>query len=119
MEKEMRVNNMLKGILIKTDNTYKVVEYEDTLETLQNYVGGLIEYVNISRFIPHQKDIDIDMIVNDEGKIINLEYNELASIFYPYDYIAGDVLVVATKDGENISLTDNQIEMILNKIKGE
>ena len=108
---------MLKGILIKTDNTYQVVEYEDTLETLQNYVGGYIEYVNITSYFSKEKDIDIDMIVNEEGKIIDLEYNELASIFYPYDYIAGDALVVATKYGDNISLSDKQIEEIIETIE--
>ena len=101
---------MLKGILIKTNNEYKVIEYEDNLDTLYNIVDGYIEYVQIND--------DICMIINEEGKLKNMEYNELATRLLPFEnFIVGNALIVNTKDGKNISLNDNQVDMILNLIK--
>ena len=100
---------MLKGILLRTDGTYEVVEYNDTLETLQKYVGGLIEYVQIS-------SKGIDMIINDEGKILGMDINYNATRLFAYDIIVGDALVVRTENGENVSLTDEDIKTILEEI---
>ena len=100
---------MLKGILIKTTGEVEVVEYEDKLENLQKYVDGLIEFVAI--------DEGIDMIINDEGKILGLKPNYLATLLYGYDFIVGDALVVGIGDeGENITLTDEQIKDIKERI---
>ena len=101
---------MLKGILVKSNGDYQVIDYEDSLDTLQRIVDGYIEYVNI--------DDGICMIVNEEGLLRGLDYNEIGSMFYRGPLIVGDILIVGTKNGENISLSDNQIEMLLNKIKG-
>lgn len=101
---------MLKGILIKATGEIEQIEYEDTLEKLHEIVGGYIEYVMIGD--------GIDMIVNEEGKIIGLEYNEKATNLFDYDIIVGDALVVGTKDGENISLTDDQIKKVMDRING-
>ncbi len=48
---------------------------------------------------------DIRIVVNDEGKIRDLPYNDYATYLYgiPEDYIAGDVLICGqgiNKDGE-------------------
>ena len=101
---------MLKGIKITTQDKFEVVEYEDKLEVLQQMVGGLIEYVPVCN--------NIDMIINDEGKLEGLDINPLATILFSYDYIVGDALIVGINDeGENISLTDKEIERILFVIK--
>ena len=101
---------MLKGILLKTNNEYEIIEYTDDLHTLQDIVDGYIEYAPI-------KD-NICMIINEEGKLRNMEYNELATRLFPFnDFIVGNALVVDTKDGENVSLNDSQIKIILNKLK--
>lgn len=103
---------MLKGLLIKTTGEMQEVEYEDTLETLQGYVDGYIEYVTI--------DDGIDMIINEEGKINGLEPNWVATLLYgQFDVIVGDALVVGVKDGENITLTDEQIDMINKKVMSD
>lgn len=99
---------MLKGILIKSDGSYEVVEYEDSLDELQRIVDGYIEYVMV--------DNGISMIVNEEGLLRGLDYNEIASRFYRGPCIVGNVLMVGVKNGENISLSDNQIEMLLKKM---
>lgn len=103
---------MLKGILIKTTGEIKVVEYEDTLETLQGFVDGYIDYVTI--------EDGIDMIINDEGKIRGMEPNWVATYLYGVpDIIVGDALVVGVENGENITLTDEQIDMIIKRAESE
>lgn len=61
-----------------------------SLEELQEIVGGYIEIVGLM-------DNEI-MVINEEGKLIDLPFNETATQMYQevdgfYDYIAGDVLV--------------------------
>ena len=99
----------MRGIIVKTDNTYEVIEYENTLDALQEIVEGYIEYVTIDR--------GLAMIVNEEGLLRGMDYNKLASRFYAGPCIVGNALIVGTKFGENISLTDEQIELIINRLK--
>lgn len=103
---------MLKGMLLRTDGTYEIVEYEDKLEVLQGFVGGLIDYVQISTR-------GIDMIINDEGKILGMDVNYNATRLYAYDIIVGDVLVVRTENGENVDLTDEDIDLIIEEIEAK
>lgn len=61
-----------------------------SLEELQEIVGGYIEIVGLMG-----NEI---MVINEEGKLIDLPFNENATQMYQevdgfYDYIAGDVLV--------------------------
>jgi hypothetical protein len=61
-----------------------------SLEELQEIVGGYIEIVGLM-------DNEI-MVINEEGELIDLPFNENATQMYQeadgfYDYIAGDVLV--------------------------
>lgn len=60
---------------------------------LNKIVGGYFELVQISE--------DQFMVVNEEGKLNNLPFNEKATDLYqsklgPYDYIVGDCLVCKT-----------------------
>lgn len=60
------------------------------LEQLQKIVGGYIEVVEVS-------DDEI-MVLNEEGKLLDLAYNQDATYLYrkryqTSDYIVGDVLV--------------------------
>lgn len=45
----------------------------DDLETLQGYVGGLIEYVPMPERCP------VEFIVNEEGMLLGMRHNKLAS----------------------------------------
>lgn len=61
-----------------------------SIEELQDIVGGFIEIVSLMG-----NEI---MVINEEGKLIDLPFNETATQMYQevdgfYDYIAGDVLV--------------------------
>jgi len=61
-----------------------------TLEELQEVVGGYIEIISLSNgFL---------MVLNEEGKLKGLPFNEQASqLIPPTDYIVGDVLVCKSK----------------------
>lgn len=82
-------------VLLRTDGTSeKISDTDPGLETLQNLVGGLIEIV------PLIKDdvIEKELVVNEEGKLLQLPLNIVASIiynkYYPgYDVIVGDALL--------------------------
>ena len=84
-----------KAKIIKTDGTSVEVQPANgrhfTLEEMQVIVGGNIELVYLN-------DTEI-MVVNEEGKIDDLDYNCAATLVfkenYPDtdDYIVGDVLV--------------------------
>lgn len=81
--------------IIKTDGTCQPVQPANgtdfTLEEMQTIVGGAIELVYLN-------DTEI-MVVNEDGKMNNLDDNHTATLIfkenYPDtdDYIVGDVLV--------------------------
>lgn len=102
---------MMKGISITTGGTFKPVEHNDTLDELHQYVDGFIEYVHIVD--------NIYMICDEEGKLKDKPLNTIATNLLGYyknilfDFIVGDVLIVGTDgNGNDISLTDEQIETI-------
>jgi hypothetical protein len=81
------------------------VENPDTigLESLQNLVGGLIEYVEIN------SDLKIDCVINEEGKIIGLDPN----FRYGYDTIVGTAVFVSSdNEGNTIGLNDEQTKWV-------
>ena len=98
--KEMKVMIKLVG--------HKPIEatIRDDLKVLQTLVGGLIEVVQLTN--------DIDIICNEEGKLLNQKPN----INLDYDIIVGDVIFCSHDDmGNFTSLTDEQIKTILAELK--
>lgn len=76
-------------IRIDPDMTVTVKPYIDTLEALQEEVGGYIESVNLT--------YDHMMVVNENGKNVGLEENPLATSIYRYgelDHIVGPVVML-------------------------
>ena len=68
-----------------------------TLEEMHTFVGGYIEVLQFG-------DGSI-MVLNEEGKLIGLPYNPLATLYakarvdlLPGDYIAGDAVVVSQQE---------------------
>ena len=109
----------MKALRISTIGDIEVIDIENKLEVIQDLVGGYIQYVNISQD-------GVDMIVNEEGKIYNLDYNLKATLLFRAthlfkdDYIVGDVVIVGTDNlGENGDLTDLEIETIKQIIEDE
>lgn len=60
--------NMMRVIVCKPDEYAEVVEIEDSLESMQNMVGGLIE-----EYMPW--DDEVAIICNEEGKMNGLPFN--------------------------------------------
>ena len=56
-----------------------------TLDELQSFVGGYIEIIWLTP--------DEIMVVNEEGRLLDLPENDIASNLYEVDVIVGDVLV--------------------------
>ena len=79
--------------LIKSSGRKKKVSPKNlvhfTLEELQKYVGGKIQIVET-------KGNQL-MVINEEGKLLELPANKRATRLYkysPYDYIVGDALII-------------------------
>lgn len=102
---------------MKNDNTIHVLkiepgkspyekEVENTLESLQKEVGGLIECVYL--------DNNCIAVCNEEGKINGMELNRRLG----NDIIAGPFFIAGdSKDGEFISLSSEQIAEFENQFK--
>ena len=101
----MSKKGKIRCILVKVFEQPKGVEIENNLSTLQKYVGGLIDIVEIEE--------DVDIIINDEGKLLSLSPN---LVLYEFrDIIVGDFLVVGQKNGETISLSEEKIEKYMKR----
>lgn len=76
----MSKKEKIRCILVKVFEQPKVIEIENNLSTLQKYVGGLIDIVEL--------EDDVDIIINDEGKLLSLSPN---LVLYEFgDIIVGD-----------------------------
>lgn len=78
------------GLLIKTDGTQNPNYEAKTLAQMQQAVGGWIEPIYINNKV---------ILVNEEGLIMNLDYNETASKLCGLTLV-GDVLVLTRKEWE-------------------
>jgi hypothetical protein len=106
--KEIGGKNMAKEkhiivVILEPEKPARVETIENTLANLQKIVGGYIECVREEGF---------DIIINEEGKLLQLQPNFL---IYGGDYIAGTAIFAGVdyNEGEFKSLTDEQIEFIL------
>ena len=102
---------MKKGLLIKESGVLQVFDYTG-LESLQEAVGGNIEVVSHKNF---------SLFVNEEGKLLDLPPNEIATEIVKdslanYDFIAGDAVLLGGVDdeGETLGLSDEEIVGIIN-----
>lgn len=84
---------IIKAYIIRVDsegNQYKgyFTEIENTLENLQEIVGGLIQVVSLTP--------EIDVIINDEGKLRGMPINRiwLSEDENPLDFFAGNIIVL-------------------------
>ena len=81
----------VKCIITRPDEQYgHVTNISVTLENLQKTVGGYIEAVTLA------PDIGVIMLVNEEGKLKNMEFNFHCGI----DTIVGPAIIIGQK-GEN------------------
>ncbi|MFQ3543685.1 DUF3846 domain-containing protein [Halobacillus rhizosphaerae] len=100
-------------IKIKTGKQSPTIEeIENDLESMQKIVGGYIECVNIP-------DTQIDLWINEEGKINEMEQNMLLlNNDKPYDIICGDVFFAShDSHGNTTGLNEDHIEKIQQRLR--
>lgn len=92
----------MRAIVVEPMKMPRVEEVGNTLQELQQAVGGSIEVV------PAELGDDALVICNEEGKIMGLPYNRCVydADGIPYDVIAGTfILCDENLDGEFVSIT--------------
>lgn len=106
----------MKGVVVTTDLEIRIEEFIDPLyKTVGSAVGGYIEHVKPARLRhPHC------MIVNEEGRLLDLPLNYVGSYFYGTDQhgepIVGNIVIM--KDGyrggepDIVGLNDVEAEQI-------
>lgn len=106
----------MKGIVVTTDLEIRIEEFSDPLyKTVGSAVGGYIEHVKPAR-LRHP----YCMIVNEEGRLLDLPLNYVGSYFYGTDQhgepIVGNIVVM--KDGyrngepDIVGLDDSEVEQV-------
>lgn len=90
-------------VIVKEPNKVQTVQLiEKGLEPMQQIVGGMIE-------MPSLND-NIDMVCNEEGKLIGLQPN----LMTPYDMVVGTIIFIGVdnESGESRSLTREEEEIV-------
>lgn len=72
--------------------THVTLPKKDRLATMQAHVGGLIEFV-YARY----NDKTVTLVVNEEGRLLGLPINQLASLI-ARQTLVGDVLLLTTRE---------------------
>lgn len=109
----------MKALILKNGELHER-EIDNTLETLQRIVGGYIEIPYLSeRFA----DEGIDVVINEEGKIIGLEpqivlFNKRNNRLL--DIVVGNCVFVShDEEGNTIGLNQKQIDVVKEELKRE
>lgn len=87
----------IKVLIVETIRDPYVKEIINTLEEKQKIVGGLIQITELEE--------DVDLIFNEESKILNLEMNRIIK----NDIVCGTFIITGQTNGESTSLTEKQI----------
>ena len=106
----------MKGVVVTTDLEIRIEEFSDPLyKSVGSAVGGYIEHVKPAR-LRHP----YCMIVNEEGRLLDLPLNYVGSYFYGADQhgepIVGNIVIM--KDGyrggepDIVGLNDVEAEQI-------
>ena len=85
------------GVLFSADNSIKALEFKGshiTLKEMQKCVGGYIEFIYLND--------GMVLVVNEEGLILNLPHNKMAtrillSLGGKANYIVGDTLLISNR----------------------
>lgn len=100
----------MKCIRCEIEKEAQVCTIENSLESLQKEVGGLVEFVYWAQ--------NVVLICNKEGKLDGLPLNRIwIDENEIVDVIAGNFLIVGCDaEGNCVSLSDSVIERILKQI---
>lgn len=106
-------------VIVLSNGKLEVKEIENTLENLQNIVGGYIEIPLLSKVF---KQHNIDTIINEEGKYIDGLKPEIAVIDGKtkqiLDVIYGNCIFAShDEEGNTIGLNDKQLKVVTEELK--
>lgn len=88
----------------------------NTLESMQELVGGYIEIINIGNT---ETGGTIALTLNEEGKLKNLPLNKIIHGRGGSDALVGTFFITAyNMRGDNISLSDADCDRMIKKFKG-
>lgn len=107
-------------VLVLENGMLEEKEIENTLESLQKIVGGWIEIPYISHRFAEET---IDVIINEEGKMIGLE-PQIAVVRKDdnkiLDLVMGNCIFAShDEEGNTVALNDKQIKVIKEELKYE
>ena len=108
----------LKGLKLSTDRTCTKFEIPDglnTLDVLQGQVGG---YIEIPHIVPQFNELGIDMVINEEGKLLGLEPTlAILKGSQVVEVICGPILFVShNEEGDTVSLNANQTKYLMSTV---
>lgn len=108
----------LKGLKLSTDRTctkFEIMDGPNKLHALQDHVGG---YIEIPHIVPQFNELGIDMVINDEGKLLGLEPTlAILKGSQVVEVICGPILFVShDEEGNTVSLNDNQTEYLMSTV---
>lgn len=107
-----------RAITVYPDGSIKqhVIDADDELSVMQRAVEGYIQLVPVA-------DGKLSCFCNEEGKLVGLEYNPLATRFvgdhlFEGDFVAGNFLIMGRVDqyGNTLGLTDSQSDEVMFKL---
>lgn len=98
----------MRIIMVAPEKKPEIIEISDTLESMQELVGGLIQAL-------YPFDEAVALIANDEGKVMGLPLNRALKdrgTGKAYDIIAGTFFLCGTSpdSGHFTSLTEEQLQ---------
>lgn len=105
--------------LVLSNGKFKEKEIDNTLEALQEIVGGYIEIPFLSKEF---NDNGIDVVVNEEGKFIEGLKPEIVIVDSEtkkiVDLVHGNCIFVShNEDGDTIGLNDKQTKLVLQELQ--
>lgn len=108
-------------VLVLSGSIFEEKEIKNTLEDLQEIVGGYIEIPFLSRDF---NENEIDIIINEEGKFIEGLEPEIAVIDGAtqriIDIIYGNCVFAGhDHEGNTIELNEEQKQIVKNKLKSD
>ena len=95
---------MLRVIQIPVDEPPREAYVEPGLSSMQELVGGYIESVRIG---------DVDMWVNEEGLLLKLPPNLIASAIARRPICGPAFLARSDGEGETVDVTDSDVNTVL------
>lgn len=100
----------IKIVVVEPNRKPYRKDIPNTLEAMQDIVGGWIENVTIGET---EKGARIGLVVNEEGKLIDLPFNRRIVHF---DILVGTFFITAYNlQGDNVSLTEKECDQFIKR----